>query len=71
MDQMSNLKSEQMDGSVEQQALSMIDGVVDQAVDLIVQRFPASSNKADEAKLRIKSAVHQEIHGLASQGRQM
>ena len=71
MDQMSELKSGHMNGSVEQQAMRMIDNVVDQAVHLVVQQFPASSGKVNETKLRLKSAINREIHLLVSQGQQM
>ena len=71
MDQISTMKNGYMDGSVEQQAMRLIDNVVDQAVHLVVQQFPASSDNANEAKLRIKSAINREIHRLASEGRQM
>lgn len=71
MDQISDLKNGYMDGSLEQQAMRLIDNVVDQAVHLVVQQFPASSDNANEAKLRIKSAINREIHRLASEGRQM
>ena len=71
MDQMSELMTGYMGGSVEQQALRLIDNVIDQAVNLVVQHFPASSNKADETKLHIKAAINREIHQLASQGQQM
>ncbi|HEX6777463.1 MAG TPA: hypothetical protein VF099_04630 [Ktedonobacterales bacterium] len=71
MDQISDLKRGSMDGSVEQQAMRLIDNVVDQAVHLIVQQFPASSGDVNEAKLRIKSAINREIHRLTSEGQQM
>lgn len=71
MDQISDLKTGSMDGSVEQQAMRLIDNVVDQAVHLVVQHFPASDGKVNEAKLRIKSAINREIHRLTSEGRQM
>lgn len=71
MDQISDLKTGSMDGSVEQQAMRLIDNVVDQAVHLVVQQFPASSDNANEAKLRIKSAINREIHRLTSEGQQM
>jgi hypothetical protein len=71
MDQMSELKSEHMGGSVDQQAMRMIDNVIDQAVDMVVQQFPASSNNVNEIKLRMKSAINWEIHRLVSQGQQM
>ncbi len=56
----------QTGGAVTQQASSMIDGAVDQAVNMIVQRVPAASGKADGVKQRIKDVVHQEINKLAS-----
>ena len=71
MDQMSELKSGHMNGSVEQQAMRMIDNVIDQAVHLVVQQFPASSDTVNETKLRLKSAINREIHQLVSQGHQM
>ena len=71
MDQISDLKTGYMDGSLEQQAMRLIDNGVDQAVHLIVQHFPTSDGKANEAKLRIKSASNREIHRLTSEGRQM
>lgn len=71
MDQISDLKSGNMGGSVEQQAMRLIDNVVDQAVDLIVQHFPASSDNANETKLRVISAINREIHRLTSEGQQM
>ena len=56
----------QMGGKVTQQAESMIDGVVDQAITLIQQRVPAASGKTDMAKQRIKDVVHQELGKLTS-----
>ena len=53
-------------GMVTQQAESMIDGVVDQAINLIEQRLPAASGKTDSAKQRIKDVVHQELGKLTS-----
>ena len=71
MDQMSELKSGHMNGSVEQQAMRMIDNVIDQAVHLVIQHLPANSKNANETKLRMKSAINREIHWLVSQGQQM
>jgi hypothetical protein len=56
----------QAGGMVTQQAESMIDGVVDQAMNLIQQRMPAASGKTDMAKQRIKDVVHQELGKLTS-----
>ncbi len=53
-------------GVIAQQATRMIDGVVDQAVDMIVQRVPAAGGKADMAKQRIKETVNREINNLVS-----
>lgn len=53
-------------GMITQQAESMIDNVVDQAVNMIAQRVPAASGKSDMAKQRIKDVVHQEITKLTS-----
>lgn len=56
----------QMGGKVTQQAESMIDNTVDQAINLIAQRVPAASGKTDMAKQRIKDVVHQELGKLSS-----
>lgn len=56
----------QMGGKVTQQAESMIDNTVDQAMNLIAQRVPAASSKTDMAKQRIKDVVHQELGKLSS-----
>jgi hypothetical protein len=56
----------QAGGAITQQAAGMIDGAVDQAVNMVVQRVPAASGKADGVKQRIKDVVHQEINKLAS-----
>lgn len=53
-------------GMITQQAESMIDNVVDQAVNMIAQRVPAASGKSDMAKQRIKDVVHQELGKLTS-----
>lgn len=71
MDQISDLMGGPMGGSVEQQALGMVDDVIDQAINLVVQRFPASSNQADETKRRIKEAAWQEINRLVAKGQRM
>lgn len=71
MDQQTDLEGGLRGGSVEQEAISMIDGVVDQAVNLVVQRFPSASDKADEARARIKEVVFKELNRLASQGQGM
>ena len=56
----------QMGGKVTQQAESMIDNTIDQAMNLIAQRVPAASGKTDSAKQRIKDVVHQELGKLSS-----
>lgn len=56
----------QAGGMVTQQAESMIDNVVDQAVNMIAQRVPAASGKSDMAKQRIKDVVHQELGKLTT-----
>jgi hypothetical protein len=71
MDQKTDLEGGLRGGSVEQEAISMVDGVVDQAVNLVVQRFPKAADKADEARQRIKEAVFKELNRLASQGQGM
>jgi hypothetical protein len=71
MDQKSDLMSGAMGGSLEQQAVSMLDGVIDQAVNMVVQRFPASARKAEEAKRRIKESAHREISQLVAEGYQV
>ncbi len=71
MDQISDMMGGLMGASVEQQALGMVDGVIDQAVNFVVQRFPASSNQADETKRSIKEAAWREINRLVAEGQQM
>jgi|GEM_PF-5568802 len=71
MDQTTDLEGGLRGGSVEQEAMSLVDGVIDQAVNLVVQRFPSASGKAEEAKQRIKAAVNREINQLVAQGHQM
>jgi hypothetical protein len=71
MDQNTNLESGLRGGSVEQEAMSMISGVVEQAVNLVVQRFPAAASHADEARHRIDEAVFKELNTLAGHGQKM
>jgi hypothetical protein len=53
-------------GAVGQQAVGMIDKVVDEAVNLIVQHFPQAGSQADDAKQQIKNVVQQQITRLTS-----
>jgi hypothetical protein len=71
MDQNADLMSGPMGGSLEQQAVAMLDGVIDQAVAMVVQRFPSSARKAEETKRRIKEAAHREISQLVAEGHQV
>lgn len=71
MDQKSDLMSGAMGGSLEQQAVSMLDGAIDQAVNMVVQRFPSSERKAEGTKRRIKEAAHREITQLVAEGHQI
>ena len=68
MDQKSDLQSGPMGGSLEQQAVSMLDVTIDQAVNMVVQRFPNSKHKAEGTKRRIKEAAHREISQLVAGG---
>ncbi len=71
MDQPFDVMSGPMGGSLEQQAVSLLDGAIDQAVNMVVQRFPSSERKAEETRRRIKEAAHREISQLVAEGHQV
>ncbi len=71
LDQRSGLMGGMAGGSVERRALDMLDGVIEQAVDMVVQRFPASDREADETKRRMKETASREINRLVAEGQGM